>query len=122
MFPNEYDIYLHDTPARSLFSRSERTFSSGCIRVEDSFRLASLLLEGQDDWSREQINRTISSRELTKVYLKEPVPVHLEYWTSWVDSDGTRHFRNDIYSRNPRLIAKLTEKPRTLAHDQARTD
>ncbi|MCG2579754.1 MAG: L,D-transpeptidase family protein [Marinobacter sp.] len=122
MFPNEYDIYLHDTPARSLFSHSERTFSSGCIRVEDSFRLASLLLEGQDDWSREQINRAISSRELTKVYLKEPVPVYLEYWTSWVDSDGTRHFRNDIYGRNPRLIAKLTEKPRTLAPDQARTD
>ncbi|EON93529.1 peptidoglycan-binding domain 1 protein [Marinobacter lipolyticus SM19] len=122
MFPNEHDIYLHDTPARSLFSRSERTFSSGCIRVEDSFRLASLLLEGQDNWSREQINRTISSRELTKVYLKEPVPVHLEYWTTWVDSDGKRHFRNDIYGRNPRLIARLTEKPRTLAPDQARTD
>ncbi|MEQ9547027.1 MAG: L,D-transpeptidase family protein [Marinobacter sp.] len=122
MFPNEFDIYLHDTPARSLFSRSERTFSSGCIRVEDPFRLASLLLEEQDGWSGEHIERVVNSRELTTVYLKEPVPIHLEYRTTWVDGDGTLHFRNDIYERNPRLIAQLTESPRTLAPDQARRD
>ncbi|WP_228257324.1 L,D-transpeptidase family protein [Marinobacter sp. NP-4(2019)] len=122
MFPNKFDIYLHDTPARSLFSHSKRTFSSGCIRVEEPFRLASLLLEGQDGWSRERIERVVNSRELTTVYLKEPVPVHLEYWTTWVDGDGTLHFRNDIYERNPRLIARLTESPRTLTPDQARSD
>ncbi|MDX1598146.1 MAG: L,D-transpeptidase family protein [Marinobacter sp.] len=122
MFPNKFDIYLHDTPARSLFSRSERTFSSGCIRVEDPFGLASLLLQGQNGWSRDHIDRVVNSRQQTTVYLKEPVPVHLEYWTTWVDEDGTLHYRNDIYERNPRLISKLTEHPRTLAPDQASTD
>ncbi|WP_297792490.1 L,D-transpeptidase family protein [uncultured Marinobacter sp.] len=122
MFPNKFDIYLHDTPARSLFSRSERTFSSGCIRVEDPFRLASLLLQGQNGWSRDHIDRVVNSRQQTTVYLKEPVPVHLEYWTTWVDEDGTLHYRNDIYERNPRLISKLTEHPRTLSPDQASTN
>ncbi len=122
MFPNKFDVYLHDTPARSLFSHNERTFSSGCIRVEEPFRLASLLLQGQDGWSRDHIDRVVNSREQTTVYLKEPVPVHLEYWTTWVDGDGTLHYRNDIYERNPRLISKLTEHPRTLASDQASTD
>lgn len=122
MFPNEFDIYLHDTPARALFTRNERAFSSGCIRVEDPFRLANLLLEGQNGWTREHVDNLVSSRQQTTVYLKQPVPVHLEYWTTWVDRDGTLQFRNDVYERNPRLISELTATSPTLSPEQASSD
>lgn len=122
MFPNQFDIYLHDTPARDLFTRNERTFSSGCIRVEEPFRLASLLLEGQNGWTREHVDNLINSRKPTQVDLAQPVPVHLEYWTTWVDRDGTLQFRNDIYERNPHLISKLTSASPTLSPDQANSD
>ena len=107
MFPNEFDVYLHDTPARHLFSRSQRSFSSGCIRVEDSLELAQRLLANQRGWSAERVNSVLSSRQLTKVYLEDPVPVRLEYWTSWVDENGALHWRDDIYQHNGELIAAL---------------
>lgn len=107
MFPNQFDVYLHDTPARHLFSRSQRSFSSGCIRVEDSLELATRLLSNQRGWSPERVDKVLSSRELTTVYLQEPVPVHLEYWTTWVDDTGTVQWRDDIYEHNGALIAAL---------------
>lgn len=107
MFPNEFDVYLHDTPARHLFASSQRSFSSGCIRVENSLELARLLLESQNGWSGNRLNRVLDSRELTKVYLENPVPVHLEYWTAWVDDAGTLNLRDDIYERNGPVTAAL---------------
>lgn len=107
MFPNQFDVYLHDTPARHLFRQSQRSFSSGCIRVENSLELARHLLESQSGWSGERLQRVLESRELTTVYLQNPVPVHLEYWTAWVDEAGTLQFREDIYQHNGAVTAAL---------------
>lgn len=106
MFPNKFDVYLHDTPARDLFSRNERSFSSGCIRVEDPLALAAVLLAESPGWTPERIQKLVDSRELATVTLKTPVPVHLEYWTAWVDEGGVQ-FRKDIYQRDDRVLAAL---------------
>ncbi|AMQ88230.1 L,D-transpeptidase family protein [Marinobacter sp. LQ44] len=111
MFPNQYDIYLHDTPGQSLFGRAERPFSSGCIRVERPFELAERLLEGNSNWSRANIDRAIELRDPVNAMLRTPVPVHLQYWTVWVDQSGVIQFRNDIYGRDQRLIDALRSDP-----------
>lgn len=107
MFPNAYDVYLHDTPSRELFSKTERAFSSGCIRVSDPIELASKLLE-PNGMGIDQINEVLSSAKTTTVNLKTPVPVHIEYWTAWVDSSGKLQFRNDIYERDKPLFSALS--------------
>ncbi len=109
MFPNPYDVYLHDTPARDLFNQTQRAFSSGCIRVADSLDLAAFLLKDQD-WTRERIDETLASKKTETVYLKTPLPIHIEYWTSWVDREGNLHFRSDLYERNAPLWNAL-QKP-----------
>lgn len=111
MFPNQYDVYLHDTPGRGLFTRAERSFSSGCIRVEQPFDLAQQLLAAAPDWSREKIDRMVSEAEPQTVLLPQPVPIHIQYWTSWVDSEGRLQFRNDLYNRDARLIDQLRGTP-----------
>lgn len=111
MFPNQYDVYLHDTPGQGLFARSERSFSSGCIRVEQPFDLAERLLAAAPDWSRERIDRMVSGATPQTVLLPEPVPIHIQYWTSWVDNQGLLQFRNDIYNRDARLIDQLRGNP-----------
>jgi murein L,D-transpeptidase YcbB/YkuD len=110
MFPNSYAIYLHDTPSRNLFERSERTFSSGCIRVENPLELAALLLEGQPGWSREAIDRVVAEGKTKSVPLSEHVPVVLAYWTAWVDLDGRLQLRNDVYARDVLVARGLAEK------------
>lgn len=107
MFPNQYDIYLHDTPGQSLFGRTERTLSSGCIRVERPFELAERLLEGNSNWSRANIDRAIELREPVNAVFRTPVPIHLQYWTAWVDNRGIIQFRDDIYGRDQQLIDAL---------------
>ncbi len=106
MFPNAHDVYLHDTPARDLFTKTDRAFSSGCVRVADPMELAAWLLE-KDGLSRNQIDAIVAKGDLRTVFLKEPVPVHIEYWTAWIDSREELHFRNDIYRRDPPLSAAL---------------
>ena len=107
MFPNRFNIYLHDTPAKSLFNRPERTFSHGCIRVQDPPLLAEFVLEATEGWSRERIEAAIASGERTIVTLKEPLPVHIAYLTHWVNKDGSVHFRNDVYDRDAALAKAL---------------
>ena len=109
MFPNQYDVYLHDTPGRGLFGRADRSFSSGCIRVEQPFDLAERLLAASPDWTRERISKVVGATEPHTVVLPEPVPVHIQYWTSWADGEGRLQFRSDIYNRNTRLIAQLRQ-------------
>lgn len=106
MFPNAHDVYLHDTPARDLFTKTDRAFSSGCVRVSDPMELAAWLLE-KDGLSRNQIDAIVAKGDLRTVFLKEPVPVHIEYWTAWINSREELHFRNDIYRRDPPLSAAL---------------
>lgn len=107
MFPNPFNIYLHDTPAKSLFQRAERDFSHGCIRVEQPIGLAETVLAGTPGWSAERIRRTIASGRRTVVTLADPVPVHISYLTAWVNKDGTVHFRKDIYGRDAELANAL---------------
>lgn len=107
MFPNPYDVYLHDTPSRELFNKSERAFSSGCIRVSDPLELAQLLLTSSN-WSAKKIASVLDSGKTTTVFLDKPMPVHIEYWTAWVDKDKKLHFRKDIYGRDAPLWQALT--------------
>ncbi len=108
MFPNTYMVYLHDTPSRSLFGRSERAFSSGCIRVQNPFELAELLLEDQG-WDRARIDQVLASRKTTRVNLENPIAVLLLYWTAEVDDEGTVFFRRDLYNRDAPIIEGLDE-------------
>lgn len=108
MFPNRFNVYLHDTPGREIFARTERAFSSGCIRIEKPMELA-LYLIGPQGWTREMIQRVVDARVERTVQLTEPVPVHLLYWTAWADPQGTLNFRRDIYDRDGPLAAALAE-------------
>jgi murein L,D-transpeptidase YcbB/YkuD len=107
MFPNPFNVYLHDTPARHLFEQAERSFSHGCIRVEQPESFGDVVLAGQDGWSPERIKAAIASGERMIVALQKPLPVHVEYLTAWVNKDGTVHFRNDVYGRDARLAEAL---------------
>ncbi|MCP5425542.1 MAG: L,D-transpeptidase family protein [Gammaproteobacteria bacterium] len=103
MFPNPYNVYLHDTPSRSLFQHSERAFSSGCIRVAEPIELAEYLLQHDKRWTRKAIISATQGSGQRTVNLPEKIPVYLLYWTAWVDEDGTVQFREDIYQRDQRL-------------------
>ena len=107
MFPNQFNVYLHDTPAKSLFSRAVRSFSHGCIRVENPPALAEVVFKGLDGWSLDKINAAIASEKRQTVNLKQSLPVHLTYLTAWVNKDGSVHFRDDIYGRDERLMKAL---------------
>ena len=97
IFPNECEIYLHDTPARHLFGKARRDLSHGCIRVEKPVELATYLLRNKETWIQKKILAEIKKGKRQVVMLPEPVNVHIFYGTVWVDRDGVLQFRNDIY-------------------------
>jgi murein L,D-transpeptidase YcbB/YkuD len=109
IFPNVFDVYLHDTPDRFLFDRDRRSFSSGCIRIERPADLAQYLLESQKGWDCERITDAMNSPEPILVPLAESVPVHVLYWTAWVDEGGLVQFRKDVYLRDVDLDLALRE-------------
>ena len=111
MFPNPFNVYLHDTPGRELFRKQARDFSSGCIRIEDPRALALWLLDGTPAWSADGIDRAMRAETESTARLATPVPVHLLYWTAFVDDEGTVHFRRDIYDRDARLAEALAAPP-----------
>lgn len=111
MFPNPFNVYLHDTPGRELFRKQARDFSSGCIRLEDPHALALWLLGSDSTWSADRIDRAMRADSESTARLVEPVPVHLLYWTAFVDEEGAVHFRRDIYDRDGRLADALSEPP-----------
>jgi murein L,D-transpeptidase YcbB/YkuD len=113
VFPNDFAVYLHDTPSKELFNRTRRGFSSGCIRLEKPVDLAVYLLRGQSDWTQERILAAVESGNRTVIPLKDTVGVHLLYWTAWVSASGTLHFRDDIYKRDGPLAAALKGRRRT---------
>jgi murein L,D-transpeptidase YcbB/YkuD len=110
MFPNKHLVYLHDTPSRSLFAREDRTFSSGCIRVEKPFELAALLLDNPAKWNQESIKTVIESKKPYTINLPEHIPVLLLYWTVSVNQDGTVHFKKDPYNRDMAVLNGLEEE------------
>lgn len=107
MFPNKYNIYLHDTPSKSLFARETRAFSHGCIRLADPFDFAYTLLAKQSDDPKGEFQRALSSGRETKIVLNEPVPVHIIYRTAIMTDTGTVEFRRDVYGRDARIWKAL---------------
>ncbi|MGH9313540.1 MAG: L,D-transpeptidase family protein [Vicinamibacterales bacterium] len=107
VFPNEHDVYLHDTPADSLFTRAYRALSHGCVRLEQPQALAEYLLKDQPEWTPERITAAMHAGEEKHVKLSRPVPVHLLYWTARVSEDGVVHFRQDVYGRDMRELGNL---------------
>jgi murein L,D-transpeptidase YcbB/YkuD len=103
IFQNELAIYLHDTPHRGLFARTDRALSHGCVRVEQPMPLALKLLQDQPQWDRAMISATIESGATVDLPLTQPVPIYLVYWTAWVGDDGEMNFRADVYERD-RLV------------------
>ncbi|MDX1594635.1 MAG: L,D-transpeptidase family protein [Gammaproteobacteria bacterium] len=109
MFPNRFSVYMHDTPARQLFDRAQRDFSSGCIRVERPRDLAVHLLLEDPAWTPEKIDEAMAAGRERTVTLPRTIPVHIRYQTAWVDDDGQLQFRQDIYDRDARLREALEE-------------
>jgi murein L,D-transpeptidase YcbB/YkuD len=107
LFPNNYNIYLHDTPAKSLFGESKRAFSHGCIRLSEAKKLAEFLLRNDADWNAATITRAMKSGRERYVTLRNPVPVFIGYFTAWVDREGQLNFRNDIYGHDKQLAGHL---------------
>lgn len=110
MLPNRFNVYLHDTPAQELFERPARSFSSGCIRIDRPIELAGYVLRGDARWTPEALETALETRVDYTVRLPEPVPVHVLYWTSWVDERGLQ-FRTDLYGRDDGLAAALGAPP-----------
>ncbi len=108
MFPNQFNVYIHDTPSKSLFAKASRFYSHGCIRVQHPLDLATVLL-GTQGWTKSKINQTVANGAKRIVKLKKKIPVHITYLTSWVNKDGRVHFRKDIYGRDKRLAAALSK-------------
>ncbi len=108
MFPNAFNVYLHDTNERWLFDRHLRTFSSGCIRIERPVELARFLLRDRPGWSEERLQESLQRTRPMQVGI-EPVPTHIQYWTAWVDREGAIQFRSDLYQRDLDLEVALAD-------------
>ncbi|MTI00340.1 peptidoglycan-binding protein [Roseibium sp. RKSG952] len=108
MFPNKFNIYIHDTPAKSLFNRAQRDFSHGCIRVSDPFALGDVLLASQG-YDRAKLESLRDSGQRHVITLDQKIPVHLTYLTAWMNKDGSTHFREDIYGRDEVLQNALAK-------------
>lgn len=107
LFPNSYEIYLHDSPQKELFAQKNRAFSHGCIRVADAQKLAEYLLKNNQDWTPDKIRGAMNSGKEQTVALKERVPVSISYLTAWVDKNGQVNFRNDIYGHDAKTAGKM---------------
>jgi L,D-transpeptidase YcbB len=111
IFPNHFAVYLHDTPARQLFHRPQRDFSSGCIRVERPLDLAASLLADDPEWHVDRLKAVMDSGERRVIPMRTEVMVHIQYWTAWADADGGMHYRDDVYGRDAVLDRALNERP-----------
>jgi murein L,D-transpeptidase YcbB/YkuD len=109
MFPNPYNIYLHDTPAKKLFAREVRAYSHGCIRLADPFDFAYALLARQTDDPEAVFQSKLATGKEQTVMLERPVPVHIIYRTAFVDSKGRMEYRRDIYGRDARIWDALAK-------------
>ncbi len=107
LFPNSFNIYFHDTPAKALFDKDRRAYSHGCIRLSDPVKMANYLLEEQPEWTAEKIDEAMNSGNEKYVKLKNAVPVLITYYTAWVDEAGLLHFAEDIYGHDKAVIAKM---------------
>lgn len=112
IFPNNFNMYFHDTPAKSLFSQDKRAFSHGCIRLSEPQKMAEWLLRDDPQWPKDKIVKAMNQTFETPVRLKQPIPVFIIYYTAWVDNDGILNFRDDVYDHDKELLRKMfTEEP-----------
>ena len=107
LFPNSFNIYFHDTPAKSLFNREKRAYSHGCIRLAEPEKMANYLLRNNSEWTASRISQAMNSGEEKYVKLKNPVPVFISYYTAWVDEQGRMNFREDIYEHDQKIKNKM---------------
>jgi murein L,D-transpeptidase YcbB/YkuD len=110
MFPNQYNVYLHDTPTDSLFARASRSFSHGCVRLENPMALAEYVLRDQPEWTRERIEEAMNAEQERTVKLRSAIPVYLGYWTARVSADGIMQFRRDVYDIDRRQTILLADR------------
>ncbi|MBP6558175.1 MAG: L,D-transpeptidase family protein [Flavobacterium sp.] len=110
LFPNSNNIYLHDTPSKSLFSQEKRAFSHGCIRVAKPKELAKMILQDEPNWTPEKIEAAMNGKKEKWHTLKNKIPVYIGYFTAWVDDDGLINFHKDIYDRDNALANLLLEE------------
>ena len=112
MFPNRHAVYLHDTPSRDLFSRTQRAFSAGCIRVKDPLELARLLLDDPDNWSAENIASLVERGDpQTVARIQRKIDVMLMYWTVSPTGGSRIQFHPDVYGLDPGALAALDSAP-----------
>jgi murein L,D-transpeptidase YcbB/YkuD len=97
IFPNHFSVYLHDTPGDALFKKPHRALSHGCVRVEQPVALAEYVLAGRRSWTAPRITQAMHAKEEQSVTLEKPLPVHIGYWTAWVNDDGQVTFTDDPY-------------------------
>ena len=109
LFPNSNNIYLHDTPSKSLFSEDSRAFSHGCVRVAKTGDLAIRVLRQYPEWTPGKIDAAMHAGKEQYVTLKKTIPVYIGYFTAFMSADGQLNFRPDIYNRDERLLNMLMQ-------------
>lgn len=107
LFPNKHSVYLHDTPSRSLFSRNERAFSHGCVRLHEPMVFADAIFNDDARWNSSRLKKMVGGKE-SWINLATKIPVHLTYFTAWADEDGAVSYRRDIYGHDGTTTAALT--------------
>lgn len=107
IFPNDFSIYLHDTPSRSIFNESKRAFSHGCIRVQNPMKLAQYILRSNSNWTQEKLQSGIENKKTINIQIKPTLPVYIVYFTAWVDNSGEINFRNDLYNMDNQLAKEI---------------
>ncbi len=107
LFPNNYHIYLHDTPSKSLFKEANRAFSHGCIRVENPKKLVLYLLRNEKDWNEAKVDKILTTDQEVGIRVRPTVSVYIAYFTAWVDNTGQLNFRNDLYNLDDRLSKEV---------------
>lgn len=107
LFPNNFNIYLHDTPSKGLFNESKRAFSHGCIRVENPNKLLLYLLRNDKTWNQEKVDAVLETDKEFGIIIKPTIPVYIVYFTSWVDNNGQLNFRDDIYNLDNQLANEI---------------
>jgi murein L,D-transpeptidase YcbB/YkuD len=108
-FQNSHDVYLHDTPAKELFNKDKRDFSSGCIRLEKPFALVAYLTQNDTRMDSNKVRTTLETKHTTYFSLRDPIPIYITYITAWVSDDGVVHFADDVYDKD--MLLPHAEKP-----------
>jgi L,D-transpeptidase YcbB len=115
VMPNTMNVYLHDTPDHTPFSKNYRALSHGCVRLDDPARFAEYLLQGEKDWDLQKINQAMRAAKTKSVPLKKYYQVHIQYNTVWVDEKGEVNFREDIYGHDKRQLQQLPKPKKQTA-------